>query len=384
VINLLGPHPLTLNVFAFLVIRGYNSDLVEATNLFQSMGLRIAHTDSDSRDYHRQLGKLRMIVEELIRRLSVRELFIMKQLSTFYGEVYERDYQILTKDQNPDDPEFKFAMKNLVNSSLITEGNRGGKPTVTAHRMAKQVIYELMKESERIKTHISLAKYFEKYSKPTKPKSLTDLDDLMECFHHCIKGNLFREAFEIWEKKNGLKDMLYHGGWFEAHSELIESLSSKFLENPEELTYEEQILLYMIRGHVTRKLGKVKDAFESFNKVLEISSEHNFEMGEYEAKIEIGVTLGFEGKFEDSLQILPREELEPKSLYDSARLEWTGYCEAILGNYGRGVELLEKSIMICCERKDYRHLPPTLSHLGDVYTLLGKYDSALEKYEEAR
>lgn len=388
VINTFGYHPLTLTIFKFLLVKYYDGAIEEASRVIGVIKSKIRESSPSpelpyQKPYQKQLGKLKAIIDDLWVHLNERERLFLKRLSALYGEAYEETYRILT-NEDPYAPEFRETVSRFKDHAVIIGGVRGQKPTITAHPMIKQAFYELMDESERKETHKILAAFFQDRPKPESPQQLSDLDDFVEWFQQCIAGNLFKEAFDILEKHK-LRFILYFIGWYEPQLELIESLTKKVLEDPKAsgIGPGERCVLTMTQGHITRKLGRVKEALGHFEEARHIASGENLVKEEYAANIEEAITYGFIGKFRKALEILPKESLRKKTWYDGPRLEWMGYSKAILGEYEEGVRLLKESEEICRARKDIRHLPPVLTHLGDILLLLGNRETALQKFEEA-
>ena len=385
ILDTLGSHPLTLTVFKYLVTEHYNNSLEKTDAIIQTLIEDIKKEEYDnSSAYEKQLSKLKTILVESASYWNGIEFHIMKRLSCFYGEVYTEHYQVLIKNKDISISRFKKAIENFTSLSLINKGIRDGKDTLSAHPMIKHVIYELMSHKERINIHKELAHFFESRPKPISPKMLSDLDDLMEWFQQTVRSESLNEAINIWEDQK-LKNMLHFGGWYKAHLELIESLSQKVLNDSQKrnISIDAQIKLEMTLGHTTRKLGRIRDALNHFNEARSIAVNNNLEREIYESEIELAITHGFKGDFDQTFHLMPKAPQKDPSYYDGALYEWTGYAKGIQGDYTASHIDLEEATKICRSRKDMRHLAPILTHYGDILTLEGEFSLAFEKYSES-
>lgn len=383
ILDVLGSHPLTLTAFKFLFYQFYQGKSEMIDRAIADIQIKsTAPPTKKSTQYEVQINKLSDIYSNILSELTEDEKYLMQRIASFYGEVYEDDYTILLQDKTKDKFFFDNLLQRFVDSSLIARGYRGSHTTYSAHPMLKTVVYNSIDKNKRINIHKEISIFFgEKLSESSfeEPNNLADLDPLMEWFQQCVNGNLFNTAFDIW-KEQRLKDLLYFGGWFKAHLELIESLSSKAFS---QMPAEGQLQLKMTLGHITRKLGRLNEAIEHFSDAFETASTLGNEIAEYEASIEVAISFGFKGEFMQTLKIMPQKHLASESYYDGARLEWLGYATAIIGETKEGIDLMQNAIELCRKRDDLRHLAPALTHLGDIYLLTGSNDKALATFEES-
>ena len=369
-VELLGSHRLTMSIFRYVLREYYGGD-------FSAVPLRDWINAEDP-----QTAKLKAVLENCWSHLGPHEQHLLKRLSALYGEADESTLSVLT-DLRSASREFRVMRQRLIRSGLVTPGGSEERPTHTAHPLVKQFCYMKMSEAERRSVHRGLAEHFEKRPKPEVPQKAADLEDFVEWFQQCLRGELFHAAYQILEK-HALRSALYYIGWYQAQLELIESLTAKAL-SPQSggLGNKERIALLMARAHVARKLGRPPEALAYFEEARILATANGLAEQEYGVNTELAITHGFCGEYSTALRLLPTEGFASSTYYDAPRLEWRGVCLSMIGQAQAAVAPLQEAAFLARGRQDDRHLPPILTHLGDVLLRLNQTGAAQAAFCEA-
>lgn len=378
VIRKLGSHALTLTAFGYLLKTYYKAEIANAPRVIQSILRSIGSSKSKS-PIEQQVRRLRAVLTDIWSRLGKHERVLMTRLSALYGEADEYALPALT-DLNPSGDEFLEMRTRLVDSRLLISDDREDQPTLNAHPLVKQFCYDKMPQSERLRIHKSLGKFFSEHRQPDLIQNSSDLDNVVEWFQQCLRGGMFKEAYQIIQERK-----LYYIGWYQGQLELIQSLTAKVLESkgPTRIGPNERIVLSMTQGHIARKLGHPNKALAHFEDAEQIAVKSRLEVHEYAARIEKGITHGFLGNFREAFQLLPTAPLDIDTIYDAARLEWLGLVIALQGQIDQGIKHLNDAVSLARLRKNERHLPAILTHYGDILLCSNRIQEAERCFSEA-
>jgi tetratricopeptide (TPR) repeat protein len=199
----------------------------------------------------------------------------------------------------------------------------------------------------------------------------------------------------LLETLHDLSRVSYDAGLYTRVMELIGMIEQLLDENryadPPLITPLEQALSIGLRGIACREAREYERGIGYFREYIELAGKTKVPDAAHEIYLaSMGETFGFAGKTDSALKyillaqdFMPRNRNKPPDLHEGYEFHLGGlYIE--LGEPGRAIPYLHKSLNDNRQRGAYRYSALTACDLGDIYTKFGLYDSAIYYYRVAK
>lgn len=112
-------------------------------------------------------------------------------------------------------------LKSLESRGLLHWDRQSNKYDL--HPIVRRYAYERMTQNDRTTIHTKLRNYFAAVDLPTRVKTLDDLYDVIELYHHTVRAGEFDKALMLYRDR--LADQIYYQfGAYETEIELLRSL----------------------------------------------------------------------------------------------------------------------------------------------------------------
>lgn len=150
---------------------------------------------------------------------------------------------------------------------------------------------------------------------------------------------------------------------------------------------EGEIVGYLNKGNIHRKLSEFEKAIEAYQKALQISQASNDFIGIAKAFNGLGIVYNLLGDYDKSLEAFLKalktyEENNDKTGTADA-LNNIGIHHMYLGNFSEALDYYLQALDLRREIGNIRDIAASLNNIGDVYSDLDKPDSALQYLLEA-
>jgi len=177
------------------------------------------------------------------------------------------------------------------------------------------------------------------------------------------------------------------------------------LEENKDLTVDDQITSMLLKSTILNRLGQFEDALKLAEKVYQECERLEKHLQSIDASIEIAESLMYLGRLNKSLGIISNSEdmlnmylqnIDPYFLKDfelskgpmlthlKASIAFTrGLVYAEKGDLDRGIKCTERSLKLRNELGNTQEVARSLTQMGFIFFLIGKYDSALKYLEES-
>lgn len=138
--------------------------------------------------------------------------------------------------------------------------------------------------------------------------------------------------------------------------------------------------IYNLRGLLQEKIGDYSEAIENYQKSLEFASKTDNLYGQSNPLHNIGLIYDKTEDYQASLQYFERalkvREIIADSVLIAQSFQSIGVAHAHLGDTVKSIRYQKKAIEFFRAKEDWYDLALSYTNLGDLYTLLKRYDSA--------
>ncbi|UCH98141.1 MAG: tetratricopeptide repeat protein, partial [Candidatus Aminicenantes bacterium] len=248
--------------------------------------------------------------------------------------------------------------------------------TFNIHRLTSTfVTTSKMENSERKKTHILAAEYFD--GKRDKEKKIL-LEDAFEARWHLLQAEEWDRAVEF---TRGMIEHLSITGYPQLAFQLLAEISVKPISD------KNRAALYHFQGILYHDFGDYDEALKQYKKALEIREKIGDIKGISLSLLEIGITYQYKGDYDRGLKQLKKAKDTFTKIGDisgvSKVLHHIGMICEYKGDYDEALKQYEKSLEIKEKIGDIKGISDILHQIGMIYQLKDDYDYALKLYEES-
>ncbi len=329
-------HPLALKILAGMIINDpqYPKD-INAANYYDPVPkLR-------QREHH--------ILELAYNQLKPNMKELLSRVAAFRSTIGYDAIKIINTFEN--DNKLRVALHELIERSLVSFDQERG--LYNLHPVVREYAYKRLTDKENV--HSKLKNFYLSKPNPNSVKSIEDLKDTIELYHHTVKAGLYDEAFNIYTKK--LKTVLYYQiGAYQIIIKLLKGLFPDGEESPPRLEKKNEqgsalnslALCYGRVGQLRHaksifkialpfaqyekdkatglanlsemqlRLGELNAAEESLNLMIDISKKLNDFLSESSARLLLSLVSAYCGNFarankELEIAISLNSELEKKN-----------------------------------------------------------------------
>ena len=197
-------HPLALQILVGMIIYDplYPRD-IKAANYYNPI------PDLKQREHH--------ILELAYNQLAPKMKELLSRVAAFRSMIAFDAIKII----NPfnDEDQLRVALRELIERSLFSFDQERG--LYNLHPVVREYAYMRLKDKEIV--HNQLRGFYSSRSNPKPVRSIEDLKDIIELYHHTVKAGLYDEAFGIY--KENLITVLFHQlGAYQIDIKLLEAL----------------------------------------------------------------------------------------------------------------------------------------------------------------
>jgi predicted MPP superfamily phosphohydrolase len=208
-------HPLALQILVGMIIYDpVNPRDINAANYYDPI------PDLRQREHH--------ILELAYNQLKPNIKELLSRVAAFRSSMNYNAIKII--NPSDDDDLLKEALRELIDRNLITFDQEQG--LYNLHPVIREYAYKNLIDKESI--HSQLRDFYLSASNPSSVKSIEDLKDTIELYHHTVKACLYDEALEIYSEK--LNRVLYYQlGAFQIIIKLLKGLFPDGEDSPPRL-----------------------------------------------------------------------------------------------------------------------------------------------------
>lgn len=374
-----GNHALTLDILADYLSQPPINGAIEGVNILEQLPVDTP-----------QAEKLQSILDSYWKTLTRSMRFFMTRLAAFRAGVTVDAFKVMAVDSEGHPcrvthPDFLRALRRLRQSALIEIEMCNNKETYTSHPLIKDYFYNKLSQAEKVMAHTELKQYASELPLPNNPESLADLDPILEVFHHCIRANLYDEAYEAHERKR-IDQLLFLWGHYslalEMASALVEaSRKGKWTADPEQLSS----LLKDI-GNILAKYAEPNQAMNYYQESTKVSQEV---WGKFRGLQYASELLAEMGRFNEAVEMLREAEKVNPNIRTSRKsyliLGRLGYFNSFLGKLVEARTQLTDAIMLASNETtgDAAFHCLFLKVRADLSLHEGKLIDAYTDYQEA-
>lgn len=189
-----GYHALTLSVLADYLIQPPHSGDIAGVDSLRELP---AETP--------QGAKLKSILEGYWKKLTRPERFFLTRLATSRAGVTEATFEFMAIDDDGNacsvkHPIFHRTLRRLRQSALLQIEKRGSREVYTTHPLIKTYFYGRLDLEEKRQIHLAWINYAKGLPVPDEPKTIEQVEPLLEFFHHCNRTDFYDAGYEIYAK----------------------------------------------------------------------------------------------------------------------------------------------------------------------------------------
>lgn len=184
-----GYHPLALQILVGMIVYDpENPRDINAANFYDPI------PNLMQREHH--------ILELAYNQLKPEIKQLLSRVAAFRFAINYNVVKIINPFNLED--QLKAALRELIERNLISFDQEQG--MYNLHPVVREYAYKRLIDKENI--HSQLRSYYLSASDPNTVRSIEDLKDTIELYHHTVKAGLYEEAFSIYSIK--LDKILYH------------------------------------------------------------------------------------------------------------------------------------------------------------------------------
>lgn len=174
------------------------------------------------------------------------------------------------------------------------------------HPIVRRYAYERMTSTDRLAAHTRLHDYFAAVPITGDPQNVSELNPVIELFHHCIHAGYYYEAYSIF--RNRLNSLLYvKYGEYILCIELLEGLLSEEIDSLSERDPHAPSWLLNKLALCYSRTGRSHEAESTFRKNIRIREKMNFLSGVMVGLGNLSEILIRTGQLKEATQLLERK-----------------------------------------------------------------------------
>jgi len=291
-----GYHPLSLRLLAGLII----NDLREPKDIKVAQRLDVSG-DLVQRQHH--------VLEQAYNSLTPERQGLLSRLACFRSPMTYEAMRAIS-DTSRDDPAGRLYdddLRDLISRGLLHRDDKTNKYDL--HPIVRRYAYNRLVDKSG--THSRLRDYFKAVEAPTKFRTLSELDPLIELYHHTVRAGQYDEAMMLFYQRIN-KATYFQFGAYQLQIELLRALFLKGEDQPPQLkrkdaqawTLNELANSYSLNGEPR----KAVPLFERQNVLQEkLNNKKNLAIGlenvAYMAQLHIGVLRSAEENLQQSIEL---------------------------------------------------------------------------------
>lgn len=175
-------HPLTLRILAGLLVSDPHYPLDIRAAPFCDPIPKL-----EQREHH--------ILEFACSKLDTLQKELLSRLSAYRSMVNYEAVKVISPYDSDDD--LKECLRELEKRNLISFSKQ--KRTYDLHQVVREYAYKVLIDKETI--HIKLKEFYSLKENPETIQTLSDLENIIELYHHTISAGLYEEAFSIYSSR---------------------------------------------------------------------------------------------------------------------------------------------------------------------------------------
>jgi tetratricopeptide (TPR) repeat protein len=310
-----------------------------------------------------------LLLDMLWSMLNHTERRVLKAASVFRGMTV---FKGLEKVTGMKVEKIKNVLESLNAFSLVYLEE----DTFNIHRLTSTfVTASKMEKSERKKTHILAAEYFEEIRSIDGKIYMVNLFDVR---WHLMQAEEWNKAAEL---TCGMIDNLTTEGYNKLAFELLAEISVKNIKE------QNRAEVHHLQGVLYSHFGDYDQALKQFEKSMKIFEEIKDIKGASYSLGQIGTIYHLKGDYEQALKRYKKVRGISEKIGDIASLWKTlhqiGMIYQDRGDYDTALKHYEKTKKISEKIGDIEGIEASLYHIGMIYQGKGDYELALKQYEKA-
>lgn len=310
-----------------------------------------------------------LLLDMLWNMLNNSERRVLKAASIFRGMAFFKGLEKVTGIKAA---KIKDVLESLNAFSLVYLEE----DIFNIHRLTSTfVTASKMEKSERKKTHILAAEYFEGIR---DDEGNVYIGDLIEARWHFLQSEEWDRAAEL---TFALQEHLTMSGYPQLAFELLVEISET------NIIKRNLSNVFRLLGILNFDFGNYDQALEQYKKSMEIYEKNGDSKGVSLILHEIGMIHQRKGDYEEALKLYKSSNEISEKIMDitnvSKNLHQIGMIYEDKGDYEQALKYYEKSMEIKEKNEDIKGVASSLHQIGTIHFFKGDYEQASKHYEKS-